>query len=107
MEFVCSVKAGDKMEGDAKAFREEDCDGYAQTWDDVTEVERNAKEVRKARVPEIQYVDEKEAGRTTTRKEAMRKGIKVACTRRIATNKGNTQHMIHRSRPVAKERHNS
>ena len=78
----------------------------AVAWDDVTGVELRPKEVRKARLQELEYVAEKQVWHKITRKEAQRRGIKIVGTRWIDINKGDAQNALYRSRLVAKEFNN-
>ena len=83
-------------------MHDEDREDYAQAWDDITGVELNAKEVRKARMQELEYVREKKVWMKITRKEALRRGIKIVGTRWIDVNKGDIHNEQYRSRLVAK-----
>ena len=82
---------------------EDDHEMLEQAWDDITGEELDAKEVRKARLKEIGYIHDKRVWRKMSRREAIRRGIKVVDVRWIDVNKGDTQNPAFRSRLVAKE----
>ena len=75
----------------------------AEAWDDVSGAHLDAKEVRRARLKELEYIAQKEVWTKISRKEALRRGIKVVGTRWIDVNKGDPKNPVHRSRFVAKE----
>ena len=74
-----------------------------QAWDDQTGQELPLKEVRKARLTEIGYIEGKKVWRKISRREAVRRGIKIVAVRWIDINKGDLKNPIYRSRLVAKE----
>ena len=74
-----------------------------EAWDDISGAELDPKEVRRARLKELGYVDAKGVWEKMSRKEAIRQGIRVVDTRWIDLNKGDEDHPDHRSRLVAKD----
>ena len=56
-------------------------------WDDLTGEELPAEEVRKARLKEIGYIDNKQVWKTMSRREAQRRGIQIVVVRWIDINK--------------------
>ena len=77
-----------------------------QAWDDLTGVELDAAEVRKARMTEIGYAVKKNVWTKIPRKVAIARGWKIVKTRWIDINKGDQQSTIYRSRLVGKEFNN-
>ena len=69
-------------------------------------VELDLKKVVEARKLELSYIDEKEVWVKITRKEAIRRGIKIIGVRWIDVNKGDAIHPNYRSRLVGKEFNN-
>ena len=111
---LMSVKHSDKIrnedveERDGKRKRKgvqhlEDEEEGQMAWDDLTGEELPAQEVRKARLKEVGYIEDKKVWRKMPRKEAIRRGIKVVDVRWIDINKGDTKNPLYRSRLVAKE----
>ena len=84
-------------------LKDEDHEVNGFAWDDMTGVELDAREVKKARKLEIEYARRKKVWIKITRAEAKRRGWKIIKTRWIDINKGDSNHPIHRSRFVAKE----
>ena len=86
---------------------EEDSDENAWllgiAWDDVTGALLDPREVRKARVKEVDCLDEKHMYTKISRAEAQRRGIKILRTRWVDVNKGDAINPNHRSRFVAME----
>ena len=76
---------------------------WRQAWDDITGEELDSKEVTKARLKEMQYIDEKKVWKVIPRSEALKHGWKIIDTRWIDINKGDKQRPNYRSRLVAKE----
>ena len=85
-----------------KAEKDEE-QSWQRAWDDVTGEELDAREVSKARLKEMAYVQGKSVWKVIPRAEATRKGWKVIQTRWIDINKGDRDHPNYRSRLVAKE----
>ena len=77
-----------------------------RAWDDITGVELDAAEVKKARMIEIGYARKKKVWRKMSRAEATKRGWKVVKTRWIDINKGDADNIIYRSRLVGKEFNN-
>ena len=63
----------------------------------------DAAEVWRARLKELNYIDEKHVWARMTRQEALDKNIKIIGTRWVDVNKGDFQSPVYRSRLVAKE----
>ena len=71
--------------------------------DDVTGLDLDAMEVRRARLKELQYIEDKKVWKRIPRTMAQRNGWKVIQTRWIDVNKGDVENPNHRSRFVGKE----
>ena len=89
---LCTVKATDKVESrdtpeheEKEEESEEEC---RKAWDDLSGGELGPKMVMKARQLELSYIHEKEVWVKITRKEALRRGLKVIGVRWIDVNKG-------------------
>ncbi len=82
---------------DSEPFR------WENAWDDVTGEILEPKEVVKARAKELGYIKDKRVWKIITRREAIRRGIKIVQTRWIDVNKGDRWCPNYRSRFVAKE----
>ena len=82
---------------------EEDEESWKRAWDDVSGEELDPKEVTKARLKEMAYIQDKAVWKAIPRSEATRKGWKVIQTRWIDVNKGDRDRPNYRSRLVAKE----
>ena len=80
----------------------EDEEEHRMAFDDLTGEELPAKEVRKARLQEVKYIEDKQDWRKMSRREAQRRGIKIVAVRRIDINKGDARNPLYRSRLVAK-----
>ena len=93
------TKEGKKKKGVLHVEDEE----HQMAWDDLTGEELPAKEVRKARLKEVEYIEDKKVWRRMTRKEAQKRGIKIVAVRWIDINKGDATNPLYRSRLVAKE----
>jgi len=106
VKYLCSVRAGDVIDGKEKGFTEHVDDDMTQAWDDVTGEILDPKEVIKARLKEVTYIRQKDVYKKITRREALRRGIKIVGTRWIDVNKGDAENPNHRSRLVAKEFNN-
>jgi hypothetical protein len=76
---------------------------WMQAWDDITGVGLNPKEVRKARMKEIDYIVKKQVWVKMPRAEALKKGYKIVGTRWIDVNKGDEINPDLRSRLVSQE----
>ena len=87
--------------GDTRNLHDDEMNEEA--WDDVSGACLDAGEVRKARAKEIGYVRQKKVWIKITRKEAIRRGIKIIKTLWIDINKGDVLNPIYRSRFVGKE----
>ena len=74
-----------------------------EAWDDVTGAMLDPKEVRKARLKELQYIHEKKVWIKIPRRRAIREGYKIVKGRWIDINKGDMTNWNYRSRYVAKE----
>ena len=82
----------------------EDMDARLQeAWDDVSGAPQDPKEVRRARLKEIQYIKDKKVWRKIPRQEALRRGYKIVKGRWIDVNEGDSTNWKYRSRYVAKE----
>ena len=78
-------------------------DKWDLAWDDVSGKELDAKEVRKARREEMEYIEKKGVWVKMKRSEALAQGYKIVDTRWIDIDKGDEQKPIYRSRLVGKE----
>ena len=72
-------------------------------WDDVSGKNLDVHKVAAARKKEIAYIEGKGVWKKMSRKEAIRKGLKVLQVRWIDINKGDEEREDYRSRLVAKE----
>ena len=97
-EYV-DTKEGKKKRGVSHAEDEEE---YRMAFDDLTGEELPAKEVRKARLQEVKYIEDKQVWRKMSRREAQRRGIKRVAVRWIDINKGDARNPLYRSRLVTK-----
>ena len=80
-----------------------DEEDHGVAWDDVSGEFLDLKEVRKARLKELEFIEKKKVWKRMTRREAERLGYKIVKTRWIDVNKGDKDSPLHRSRLVAKE----
>ena len=110
LKYLMAVRAEDEVEeeSDEDGVRKNIHEGgtYGMdlgAWDDVSGASLDPKEVVKARLKEVGYVRDKRVWTKISRKEAIRRGIKIVGTRWIDINKGDTKHPNYRSRFVAKE----
>lgn len=102
MKRLMTVATTDKVEK-GKDWDHEEGEFGGEAWDDVTGSALNSKEVRKARLKEASYVEDKGVWEKITRQEAARRGWKVIGARWIDVNKGGEDNWNYRSRLVAKE----
>ena len=91
---------GKKKRGSQHVEDDAECQ---MAWDDLTGEELPAHEVRKARLKEVGYIEDKKVWRRMPRAEAIRRGIKIVDVRWIDINKGDLRNPLYRSRLVAKE----
>ena len=68
-----------------------------EAYDDITGAALNPREVSKARLKELGYVEDKKVWIKMSRKEAIRKGIRVVGVRWIDINKGEAENAKYRS----------
>ena len=87
-------KDGDHSDMDAK---------LQEAWDDVSGAALDPKDVRRARLKEIQYIKDTKVWRRIPRQEALRRGCEIVKGRWIDVNKGDSTNWKYRSRYVAKE----
>jgi hypothetical protein len=78
-------------------------EAFGEAYDDISGAELNVKDVRKARLKELGYVDEKNVWTKMSRNEAIQKGIRVVDVRWIDINKGDSEKPDIRCRLVAKD----
>ena len=99
MKRLFSLKATDTVPPDNGHENE------AVEWacDDLTGCELDGREVKKARMKELEYIQDKNVWKVITRAEAKRNGWKIIRTRWIDINKGDSSNPDLRSRLVAKE----
>ena len=102
VDRVSAITGGGKKEEETKDQHESE-EEWMRAWDDVTGQELSPSEVRKARMTEARYVEKKRVWRKITRREALRRGIKIIGTRWIDVNKGDKDHPDLRSRLVGQE----
>ena len=76
---------------------------YGMAWDDLTGATLDPREVSKARLKELRYINDKSVYKKIPRSEAVSKGIRILKTKRIDINKGDLEHPNYRSRFVAME----
>ena len=72
-------------------------------WDDLTGATLDPREVSKARLKELRYINDKSVYKKMPRREAVSKGIRILKTKWIDTNTGDLEHPNYRSRFVAME----
>ena len=72
-------------------------------WDDVTGSPLDPKEVQRARLKEMQYINSKQVYRKVLRADAKRRGIPILRTRWVDIDKGDDHEHNYRSRFVAME----
>ena len=92
-----------KRRSQSVEHEEDDDTEIRQAWDDVSGKELDGRMVAKARMQELGYVKDKKVWVKITRKEAIRRGMKIIKTRWIDINKGDVEDPNYRSRFVAKE----
>ena len=82
---VKKIPDRDKYHEDEEVKIEKECQGAMEetAWDEVSGVELDVEEVRKARMEEIGWFRRKGVYEKITRKEAIRRGMKVVKTRWI------------------------
>ena len=85
-------KDGDYEDMDAKLL---------EAWDDVSRAAMDPKEVRRARLKEIQRIKDKKVWRRIPRQEALRRRYKIVKGRWIDVNKGDSTNWTYGSRYVA------
>ena len=102
VDRVSAITGGGKKEEEAKDQHESE-EEWMRAWDDVTGQELSPSEVRKARMTEARYVEKKRVWRKITRREALRRAIKIIGTRWIDVNRGDKDHPDLRSRLVGQE----
>eukprot|EP00973_Karenia_brevis_P061083 8493537-Karenia_brevis.AAC.1 len=109
VKYLCSLRVTDrvgKMEVSGRLYsahqrlheesmaeREE----YQQAWDDISGKPLNPRQVIEARLVEVDYVKKMGVWIKVTRKEALRRGIKIIGTRWIDVNKGDEEKPLLRS----------
>ena len=104
LKRLMTVDSNMKVEEVHKDGDHEDMDAKLQeAWDDVSGAALDPKEVRRARLKEIQYIKDKKVWRRIPRQEALRRGYKIVKGRWIDVNKGDSTNWKYRSRYVAKE----
>ena len=79
----------------------EDDEELQMAFGDLTGEELPAKEVRKARLQEVKYIEDKKVWRKMFRMEAQIRGIKVVAVRWVDINNGDARNPLYRSRLVA------
>ena len=89
--------------GDKKTCQEHEEFDLEEAYDDVTGMGLDPKEVTRARLKEMSYIDDKQVWRKISRREAKDRGIKTVGVRWIDINKGDTEKPDLRSRLVAKD----
>ena len=108
---VClmTVQVGDVIGEDRKEHKkktaeheEDNQEELLQAWDDVSGKELDGREVKKARMKEVGFVNKKNVWQKMSRKEALRKGYKIIQTRWIDIDKGDEDNPNYRSRLVGK-----
>ena len=107
MKTLLKLKANDIVHEQMPQEEKDHEEATAQAWDDVSGKELDAKEVQRARLKEMAYVQGKKVWDKIDRQEALRNGWPVVATRWIDINKGDEQQPNYRSRLVAKEYANS
>ena len=103
VKMLLSLTARDVVHDGVPPEEDEHEEEVSRAWDDVSGKELDAGEVRRARLKEMEYVNEKGVWAKVDRKEALRQGWPIVSTRWIDINKGDEQCPVHRSRLVAKE----
>ena len=81
----------------------QDGEDFSTAWDDASDEFLDLKEVRRARLKELEFIEKKQVWKRIKRKDAEKMGYKIVKTRWIDINKGDRENPLHRSRFVAKE----
>ena len=107
IRHLMTVSKDDTVGMDTKRERgvshvEDEEKGHA-AYDDVTGEILDPKEVMKARLKELECIDNKKVWRKISRRDALEKGIKIIKSRWIDVNKGDAVSPNYRSRFVGKE----
>ena len=107
---LLSIQATDTIGGDSKRDQgvaheeDESLDHWPLVaWDDVTGSPLDPKEVQRARLKEMQYINSKQVYRKVLRADAKRRGIPILRTRWVDIDKGDDHEHNYRSRFVAME----
>ena len=96
MKRLVTVDSNKKVEEVHKDRDHEDTDAKLQeAWDDVSGAALDPKEVRRARLKEIQYIKDKKVWRRILRQEALRRGYKIVKGRWTDVNKGDSTNWKH------------
>ena len=99
LKRVMTVDSNMKVDEVHKDGDHEDMDAKSQeAWDDVSGAALDPKEVRRARLKEIQYIKDKKIWRRIPRQEALHRGYKIVKGRWIDVNKGDSTNWKYRSR---------
>lgn len=103
IQSLCVVRATDKVVYSATDRNAEHEDEDIGAWDDLSGEILDTQMVKKARLKEIEYVNDKKVWVKVKRSEAQRKGWKVIKGKWIDLNKGDKERPNYRSRYVGKE----